>query len=92
MERIHVACMWKKIFHKSLVPSGAVRDTLADEIIHDCPQWNAESIFAIMTNEIPYDLCVHAQLQSEKGDLTKLEHEVVDSLRDHELLTQKCGY
>lgn len=88
METHPCAVCGKKFSIKSLVPSGAVRDTLADEIIHDCPQWNAESYIChhdLMKYRTNY---VHAQLQSEKGDLTKLEHEVLDSLRDHELLTR----
>lgn len=85
----HLCAVCKKSFTaRNLVPSDAVRDTLATEIIKDFPQWNASSFIChpdLMKYRTNY---VHAQLQSEKGDLTKLEHEVLDSMRNHELLTR----
>lgn len=85
----HLCAICNKSFAvRNLVPSDAVRDTLVAEIIKDCPQWSASSFIChpdLMKYRTNY---VRAQLQSEKGDLTKLEHEVLDSLRDHELLTR----
>ena len=85
----HLCAVCNKSFAvRNLVPGGAVRDTLAEEISKDFPQWSANSFIChadIMRYRTNY---VHAQLQSEKGDLTKLEQEVLDSMRDHELLTR----
>jgi uncharacterized membrane protein len=65
-----------------------VRDIISAEILRDHPEWTANSYIC------PADLTkyrtnyVHSLLQSEKGELSSLEQEVLDSLRDHELLTK----
>jgi uncharacterized membrane protein len=73
---------------RSLVPGGAVRDIISAKILRDHPDWTSNSYIC------PADLTkyrsnyVHSLLQSEKGEMTSLEQEVLDSMRDHELLTK----
>jgi len=86
---VHDCAVCGKTFAiKNLVPSGAVRDTLAAEIIKDHPQWSANSFICRADLSRYRTGFVRAQLQSEKGDLTQLEHEVLDSMHNHDLLTK----
>lgn len=71
-----------------LVPAGAVRDTLADLILHEHPDWSAASFICrpdLDRYRIHY---VQTLLHSEKGELTALESEVMQSMQEHELLAK----
>ena len=70
------------------MPGVAVRDAVAEEILRDHPDWSPAS-FICRTDLNRYRAkYVHALLESEKGDLTSLEHEVVHSLQEHETLAK----
>ena len=73
---------------RNLVPGGAVRDTISAAIIRDHPGWSSDSYICrpdLMKYRSDY---VHSLLQSERGEITSLEQEVLDSIRGHELLTK----
>jgi len=73
---------------RDLVPGAAVRDVVAKEILHDHPNWSPES-FICQPDLAKYRAkYVHFLLESEKGELTTLEQEVLHSIRDHELLAK----
>jgi uncharacterized membrane protein len=73
---------------RNLVPGGAVRDLIAAEILRDHPGWSAES-FICRPDLARYRMeYVGRLLQSEKGELSSLEHEVLDSMREHEVLAK----
>lgn len=86
---LHLCAVCGKSFAlKNLVPSGAVRDVIAAEIAHEHPNWSAESFIChpdLSKYRIKY---VNSLLVSERGELTSLEYEVIDSLQKHELLTK----
>ena len=78
-----------KTFSPRQVFSGAlVREEIAAMIRQDKPGWTTEQ------NICREDLAryrakyVHALLESEKGELTSLELEVLQSIKEHELLAQ----
>jgi uncharacterized membrane protein len=78
----------KKFSIKHLVPGSLVRDPIAVEIMKDYPAWSADS-YICHTDLMKYrGNYVHGLLQSEKGELTTLEQEVLVSMRNHELLTK----
>ena len=71
-----------------LVPGAAVRDIIAREIVRDYPGWSPESVICradLARYRVRY---VRFLLESEKGELTTLENEVLTSIRDHELLAK----
>jgi len=70
-----------------LVAGALVRDSIASEIRRELPDWDDDDF--ICRNDLARfrTRYVHQILESEKGDLTALEHEVLDSLREHELLS-----
>lgn len=73
---------------RNLVPGGAVRDLIAAEILRDHPDWSATSVICradLMRYRMNY---VGTLLQSERGELSSLEHEVLDSMREHEILAK----
>ncbi len=71
---------------RQVIPGSAVRDNVAAEITRAVPDWNADRY--ICRNDLSNFRAqsVDALLRSEKGELTELEQEVVQSLRDHEIL------
>ena len=79
------------ICHKPIKPGQLVRGEMvglpvADEIIKAHPDWTTADIICrpcLANYRIAY---VQSLLESEKGELTSLEHEVIDSLRQHEVI------
>jgi len=70
-----------------LVPGEAVRSAVAACIERDHPNWSADA-FICRTDLNRYrGEYVHSLLESEKGDLSALEQEVLRSLQEHELLS-----
>jgi uncharacterized membrane protein len=85
----HVCLICGKTFASGeLIPSSAVRDVIAKEIARDRPDWAPESFICrpdLAKFRVKY---VHSLLESEKGEITSLEEEVLNSIRDHELLAK----
>lgn len=72
---------------RDVVAGTFVRDTVADEIRRHHPEWSAEGFICrpdLMRYRTQY---VHSILAAEKGEVTSLEHEVLRSLREHEILS-----
>ena len=74
-------------FHE-LIPGGALRDAIAKEIARDHTAWSPESFICRPDLTIYRAKYVRSLLDSEKGELSTLEHEVLDSIRQHELLAK----
>ena len=65
-----------------------MRDTIAAEILRDHSDWSCDSHICQADLTKYRTNYVHLLLQSERGELTGLAHEVLDSMRDHELLAK----
>jgi len=78
----------KSFSTRDLVPGVTVRDVIANEILREHPDWSQEKFICRADLNRYRSTYVHNLLESEKGDLTTLEHEVVQSLRDHETLSK----
>ncbi|MEW6517657.1 MAG: DUF1003 domain-containing protein [candidate division FCPU426 bacterium] len=85
----HPCAICGKTFALGDLTLGAtVRDVIAAEIKHDRPDWSADK-YICRTDLMQYRArYVHSLLESEKGEMTALENEVVASIRDHELLSR----
>lgn len=85
----HTCAVCGKSFpSRDLVPGAAVRDVVAAEISRDHPGWSSES-FVCRPDLTRYRTrYVHSLLESERGELTHLEEEVLHSIRDHDLLAK----
>ena len=72
---------------RSVVSGEIVRKEIAAEILKSYPEWSAEKFICRADLVEVRGKFVHSLLESEKGELTSLEQEVVRSLREHELLS-----
>lgn len=73
---------------KSLIPMGTVRKVITEVISQDFPEWSPQSYICqadLTKYRIQY---VHSLLKSEKGEVTDLEYEVINSMQQHELITK----
>jgi len=75
----------KTFLIRSLVPGGAFRDAVAGEIRREYPGWSAEKFICQPDLNRFQARYVYSLLEPEKGELTSLEHEVLQSLREHEV-------
>ena len=73
---------------RDLVPGTALRDVVAQQILHDYPDWSQEKFICRPDLNRYRGEYVHSLLESEKGELTSLENEVLTSLRNHETLSK----
>ncbi|NTV45829.1 MAG: DUF1003 domain-containing protein [Chlorobiales bacterium] len=73
---------------RELVRSALVRDTIAKLIHLEHPEWSEDSYICQADLSLYRANYIHALLESEKGELTNLEHEVLESIQKHELLSQ----
>jgi len=74
-----------------MVPCALVRPVIADQIKKEIPAWNAEGyICADHLNRFRSGY-IQSLLEAEKGELTSLEQEVLDSLRKHEILASNIN-
>jgi uncharacterized membrane protein len=70
-----------------IVPGDMVRDSISVEIRKSVPDWGPDKYICrtdLGTFRAKY---VHSLLESEKGELTSLEREVVESIKAHEILS-----
>ncbi len=77
----------KALPDRDLVPGAILRGAIADEIKSEHPDWSADRFVCRSDLNAYRTRYVHRLLESEKGELTDLEHGVVRSLREQELLT-----
>jgi len=73
---------------KSLIPMGTIRKAITEAISQDFPEWSPQSYICqadLTKYRIQY---VHSLLKSEKGEVTDLEYEVINSMQQHELITK----
>jgi hypothetical protein len=73
---------------RDLVPGAAVRNAIAAEVLREHPDWSQEKFICRSDLNRYRTQHVHSLLESEKGELTSLEQEVLRSLREHELLAR----
>lgn len=77
-----------KSFPSSNVVSGEIiRKEIAAEILKTYPEWSSEKFICGSDLTKLRGQYVHSLLESEKGELSSLENDVVRSLREHELLS-----
>ena len=78
----------KTFVDRDLFPRQAMRETVVQMILQDHPDLPAEARICRPDLGRYRAKYVHSILESEKGELTSLEQEVVKSLENHELLAK----
>jgi uncharacterized membrane protein len=77
----------KSFADRNLIAGELVRHEIGAEILKTHPDWSADKYICRADLAEYRGRYVHSLLESEKGELTSLEQEVVRSLREHELLS-----
>jgi uncharacterized membrane protein len=72
---------------RALISGELVRAEIAAEILKTCPDWSPDKYICRADLTDYRGRYVHTLLESEKGELSSLEQEVVRSLQEHELLS-----
>ena len=81
----------KEFSARMLVPFGLVRPTVAELIERDHPAWS-EGRHICLTDLNHYrNEYIAKILVDQRGELSNLEQQVVDSLREHELLAENLN-
>ena len=73
---------------RDVVPAATVRGTVAARILSEHPDWTGEGFICRADLNLYRGAYVRSLLESERGELSTLEQEVVRSLREHELLSR----
>lgn len=86
----HRSCMMcdKSFDVGELIPGALVRDPVAELIRRDCSEWNEDSLICGNCMEKYRARYLSRLLENEKGRLSELEQEVLDSLKHHELVSE----
>ena len=67
---------------------GAIRKVITEEIAEDFPDWSAQD-YICRADLTKYRMqYVQSLLQSEQGEVSSLEYEVLNSMQQHELITK----
>ncbi|MEO2032578.1 MAG: hypothetical protein ABGZ35_10885 [Planctomycetaceae bacterium] len=69
-----------------VTPARFVRPAVAALIVSDCPAWDIDSLVCQHDLSRFRSQYVQNVLTQEKGELTSLENEVVENLREHDIL------
>lgn len=77
----------KKFGQTDVVTAHLVREPVYELIQHDHPNWSNENYICRSDLSIYRTKYIHSILESERGELSKLEKEVLDSLQKHELIS-----
>lgn len=74
-----------------LIPAAVIRPTIVSEIIKSHPDWSADGFICLQDLNHFREQYVRQLLETENGELTTLDAEVVQSLRQHEILTSNVS-
>jgi uncharacterized membrane protein len=77
----------KTIARSMMMPAALVRSALADQIKASYGDWKAEGYICLSDLNRFRMQYIQNLLESEKGELTTLDHEVLESLQRHEILS-----
>jgi uncharacterized membrane protein len=70
-----------------MMPAELIRSALAEQIKTSYPDWKPEGYICLSDLNRFRMKYIQSVLESEKGELTALDHEVLESLRRHETLS-----
>jgi uncharacterized membrane protein len=74
-----------------LTPARFVRPIMAERIAAEHSAWNSDSYICHSDLNHYRSLYVQNVLEQERGELTSLEQDVIESLREHDVLTQNLN-
>ena len=88
MEKLHKCSICHKNFKSSeIVHSDNIREAISKLIQKDVSTWNESSEICRDDLHIYQNKFIHLLLESEKGELTSLELQVLNTMKEHELIS-----
>jgi len=85
--RICIVCK-KNLPLKSLIPLGTIRRVITEEIAQDYPDWSLQD-YICLPDLTKYRMqYVHSLLNSEQGEVSNLENDVLQSMQRHDLINK----
>ncbi len=75
----------------AMMPAGVIRGPVAEKIEAACPDWSPGSY--ICSADLNQFISEHMEetIKQDRGELTTLEEQVLESLKEHELLTKNLN-
>ncbi len=74
-----------------MMPAALIRNAITEQIRKEHPDWSAEGYICIADLNRFRMQYIQNLLESEKGELTSLDHEVIESLKQHETLASNIN-
>lgn len=88
----HVCQVCKKVKNTTeLVPASLVRNSIAEIILTDHPDWTGEGYICLPDLNHYRGKYVQGTLEAERGELTTLDREVVESVQNQEVLSKNIN-
>jgi uncharacterized membrane protein len=85
--QICIVCK-KNLPIKSLIPLGTIRRVITEEIAQDYPEWSLQD-YICLPDLTKYRMqYVHSLLNSEQGEVSNLENDVLQSMQHHDLINK----
>ena len=85
MEFFAVFCGFDRV--AALRPAAVIRPAVVDQILKDTGSWDAQGWICLQDLQKFRQRYLEELLVAEKGELTQIEMDVMQSLRDYEILT-----
>ncbi len=88
LEKLHKCSVCHKNFKSNeIIHSDIIREGISKLIQKDITNWNESSEICRDDLHFYQNKYVHTLLESEKGELSTLEHQVLETMQQHELIS-----
>ena len=88
MEKLHKCSVCQKDFKSTeMINAGIIREGIYKLIQKDILTWNESSEICRDDLHLYQNKYIHSILESEKGELTTLEQQVLETMKEHELIS-----
>ena len=88
MEKLHRCSVCQKDFKSTeMINAGIIREGIYKLIQKDILTWNESSEICRDDLHLYQNKYIHSILESEKGELTTLEQQVLQTMKEHELIS-----
>ena len=88
MEKLHTCAVCHKNFkNNQVVHADVVREGINKLIRNDIPTWNETSEICKDDLHLYQNKYIHTIVESEKGELTVLENQVLNAMKEHDLIS-----
>ena len=88
LEKLHKCSVCHKNFKSNeIIHSDIIREGISKLIQKDITDWNESSEICRDDLHFYQNKYVHMLLESEKGELSTLEHQVLETMQQHELIS-----